>query len=282
MLSKNRNRRGWRGRDRPRRSRRTRRSAACRDRLEPVTARILPATSSACSTKGRLFGSVSASVNSERKKALHLRVAEDVGDAHLAEAHSFMAKKASSSAFTSSGVCASMRRKPPAASNLRVCERCFLRLRLPLARAEQRVESAGEVDGQRQVGARKMRQREQRIGDAVEIGQPAAPARCMSISGRALADRRDQRVDVGSVGRWQRRPASAAAKLPLAWRPPMKRATRNGPLRHDFQRERTAPAARRRSSVATKIVGSNLGDPVADPGRRFAPARTAPSRRVSA
>ena len=45
-----------------------------------------------------------------------------------------MTKKASSSAFVSASVLALMRRKLPTISNLRVCARCFLRLRLPLAR----------------------------------------------------------------------------------------------------------------------------------------------------
>ena len=149
----------------------------------------------------------------------------------------------------------------------------LLALALAARARQQRVEAAVEIDGERDVGAGEMRQREQRIGDAVERRAAAARARSCRCRGRALADRRDHRRDVVAPACGSQ--CGSRRRRNCHWRgvPLMKRATRNGPAAHDFQRQRDDRLAVARSSDRDDQSGAACCDPVLHPGRRPAPAR---------
>ena len=170
----------------------------------------------------------SASLKQRAEEGLHLRVAERHWRCpSCGNGISFMAKKASSSRSTSSGVVASMRRKPPAASNLRVCERCFLRLRLPLTRDSSASNPPSRLTASETLGLGKCGSASSGFARPSRSGSSRSSTSA-STSGRArrIADK----MACASNAPAARKAGSAAGKLPLAWRPLMKRAMRNGPV----------------------------------------------------
>ena len=223
-------------------------------RLEPVTARILPPTSSACSTKGG-FGLLQRLGEDRRGRSSAPRASrEDVGDAHLLEAHLLHGEEGVEQRVRlglGPGLDAA-----EAADRLELARLRTMLLALALAAraAEQRVEAAVEVDGQREVRARQMRQREQRICDAADLGRQAFQRDACRYPAAPGGLRRVTAAHVGSRGASGKRSAVIAGKLPLAWCPPMKRgdAERSAARRPPARAQR--PAARHASSVATTMI----------------------------
>ena len=150
----------------------------------------------------------------------------------------------------------------------------LLALALAARAPEHRIESAGRSTASERLGLLQMRQRSSGFATP-PISAARRSSAIMSMSGRA-------RPIAAMMARMSAALADAAkdrvigGKLPLAWRPPMKRATRNGPLRTTssaIDKAGCPPCA----SVAMTIVGLTFGDPVADPDRALRRRVDAPS-----
>ena len=105
------------------------------------------------------------------EESADLRRAEHIGDAHLAEAQFLHLKKSIEQPvrlFLCPGLEAAMAADGVELAHLRAV---LLALALAAGAGKQRIEAAGEIDGQRQIGTGKMREGRKRIGSAVEIGQ---------------------------------------------------------------------------------------------------------------
>ena len=216
--------------------------------------------------------------NSERKKVCTSASPNTLAMPILRKRNSFMAKKASSSRRTSSGVCASMRRKPPAASNLRVCERCFLRLRLPLTRDSSASKPPSRLTASERLGLEKCGSASSGFGSPSRSGSSRSST-STSTSGRARRIAANDGVGARNAPA-ARKAGSAAGKLPLAWRPLMKRGDAERAGSDDFQRQRIDRLAVRLDH-RDETVGRRVGDPFLDPQRalrRRAKRRARPAR----
>ena len=178
-----------------------------------------------------------------------------------------MAKKASSSRRPPPAVARLDARKPPAASNLRVCERCFLRLRLPLARESRASNPPSRQTASERLGLGKCGSASSGLASPSRSGSSRSSTSDVDIRPRAA----DSVNMASSLGAGREEGRIGGGEIAVGVRPLMKRAMRNGPdvrlpvPAHNRSAARLEQPRRSRPAI--------VGDPFLDPDRRSAPAQ---------